>query len=250
MASAAKESRLQGPARPGPPARQRAPGPDRELPFADRVIATLVDLAVPAPARRAGGVLPAWTALPLPARPGRSGRCWPPAGSRCPASPGLRLRTLADVFAYAAAQGVKLRIDGTEVQVKRRPRANRPGTAGRSCPARRSKNTIKATGGQRRGRAARLWTGRIPARPDARPVTALRTDGIEDLLRPPSRMSEPRSTPATRAWPATSPPRSSAPPKKPPARTRHPEETAQLRNNAGTEQSSRADLHRARHRRT
>jgi len=33
---------------------------------------------------------------------------------------------LADVFAYAAAEGVRLRIDGTEIRV-RRPRAGRPG---------------------------------------------------------------------------------------------------------------------------
>ncbi|SHN34854.1 hypothetical protein SAMN05216268_14910 [Streptomyces yunnanensis] len=47
-------------------------------------------------------------------------------GFAVPGTPELRLRTLADVFAYAAAAGIELRIDGTEVQV-RRPRANRPG---------------------------------------------------------------------------------------------------------------------------
>jgi len=41
-----------------------------------------------------------------------------------PEQPGLRLRTLEDVFAYA--EGVQLRIDGTDVQV-RRPQAGRPG---------------------------------------------------------------------------------------------------------------------------
>ena len=40
--------------------------------------------------------------------------------------PGVRLRTLADVVAYAQAEGVELRVDGTETQV-RRPRANRCG---------------------------------------------------------------------------------------------------------------------------
>lgn len=44
-------------------------------------------------------------------------------GFAVPDRPGLRLRTLADVF--ADAEGVALRIDGTEVQV-RRPRAGRP----------------------------------------------------------------------------------------------------------------------------
>ena len=47
-------------------------------------------------------------------------------GFAVPGRPGLRLKTLADVFAYAAAEGVTPRIDGTEVQV-RRPRAGRPG---------------------------------------------------------------------------------------------------------------------------
>ncbi|MFD4259532.1 hypothetical protein ACFWR9_18370 [Streptomyces sp. NPDC058534] len=40
--------------------------------------------------------------------------------------PGVRLRTLEDLFAYAGAEGVAPRVDGTEVQV-RRPRAHRPG---------------------------------------------------------------------------------------------------------------------------
>ena len=37
-------------------------------------------------------------------------------GFAVPGSPDQRLRTLADVFAYAAAEGVTLRVDGTEVQ--------------------------------------------------------------------------------------------------------------------------------------
>jgi hypothetical protein len=49
-----------------------------------------------------------------------------PGLRRPPTGPGLRLRTLADVFAYAAAEDVRLRIDGTETQV-RRPKAHRPG---------------------------------------------------------------------------------------------------------------------------
>ncbi|WP_373921984.1 hypothetical protein [Streptomyces sp. T12] len=47
-------------------------------------------------------------------------------GFAVPDRPGLRLRTLADVFACAAAEGVTLRIDGTETQA-RRPKAHRPG---------------------------------------------------------------------------------------------------------------------------
>ena len=100
-------------------------------------------------------------------------------GFAVPGEPGLRLRTLADVFAYAASQGVHLRIDGTEVQVRR------PGPA---CPGRRAfvsgkkkQNTIKPTAiGDGRGRL--LWLGAIrPGR--MHDATALRTEGIEDLLR-------------------------------------------------------------------
>jgi hypothetical protein len=40
--------------------------------------------------------------------------------------PGRTRRTLEDLFAYADAEGVKLRLDGTEVQV-RRPRVGHPG---------------------------------------------------------------------------------------------------------------------------
>lgn len=39
---------------------------------------------------------------------------------------GLRLHTLADVFAYADAKGVEMRLDGTEVRV-RHPKAGLPG---------------------------------------------------------------------------------------------------------------------------
>ncbi|MEJ8640255.1 hypothetical protein WKI68_00165 [Streptomyces sp. MS1.HAVA.3] len=54
-----------------------------------------------------------------------------------PDRPGLRLRTLGDLFAYAEAEGITLRIDAAETQV-RRPKANRPGRR-LSPPARRSR---------------------------------------------------------------------------------------------------------------
>lgn len=47
-------------------------------------------------------------------------------GFAVPDRPGLRRRTQADVFGYADAENVTLRIDGTETQV-RRPKAHRPG---------------------------------------------------------------------------------------------------------------------------
>ncbi|MDH6523175.1 hypothetical protein M2159_009554 [Streptomyces sp. SAI-090] len=39
-------------------------------------------------------------------------------GCAVPDHPGLRLRTLADVFAYAQAEGAELRLDATEIQVR------------------------------------------------------------------------------------------------------------------------------------
>jgi DDE superfamily endonuclease len=100
-------------------------------------------------------------------------------GFAVPGKPGLRLKTLADVFAYAAAEGVKLRVDGTEVQV-RRPPANRPGRRA-FVSGKKKQNTIKATAvGDGAGRL--LWLGAVrPGR--MHDVTALRTEGIEDLLR-------------------------------------------------------------------
>jgi hypothetical protein len=83
------------------------------------------------------------------------------------------------VFAYAASRGVHLRIDGTEVQV-RRPPANRPGRRA-FVSGKKKQNTIKPTAISD-GRGRLLWLGAIrPGR--MHDVTALRTEGIEDLLR-------------------------------------------------------------------
>lgn len=99
-------------------------------------------------------------------------------GFAVPGKPDVRLRTLADVFAYAAAEHVELRIDGTEVQV-RRPKAGRPGRRA-FVSGKKKQNTGKATMiSDDRGRL--LWCGAVrPGR--MHDVTALRTEGIEDLL--------------------------------------------------------------------
>ncbi|AEH08549.1 hypothetical protein FsymDg_1046 [Candidatus Protofrankia datiscae] len=78
--------------------------------------------------------------------------------------PETRPRTLADVFAYAAAGGERLRTGGTEVQV-RRPRAGRPGRSAFVLGKRRQ-NTAKTTGISD-GPGRPLWSG--AARPHARP---------------------------------------------------------------------------------
>lgn len=107
--------------------RLRAPGagPDHDLPFVDRVIATLVHLRFQLPHQALAALYGVGRSTitraigeirPLPAA----------RGFAVPGEPGVRLKTLADVFAYAAARGVTLRLDGTEVPV-RRPRAGKPG---------------------------------------------------------------------------------------------------------------------------
>src|SRR5213078_809514 len=153
-------------------------GPGHELTFTDRVVATLVCLRFQLP----------HAALALFYRVDRAtitravGEIRPLLAARgfaVPDKPELRLRTLADVFAYAAAEGVELRIDGTEVQV-RRPQANRPGRRA-FVSGKRKQNTIKPTAISD-GRGRLLWLGAIrPGR--MHDVTALRTEGMEDLLR-------------------------------------------------------------------
>ncbi|MEV8529895.1 transposase family protein [Streptomyces sp. NPDC052000] len=64
-------------------------------------------------------------------------------GFAVPDRPGLRLRTLEDLFAYAEAEDIDLRIDGTEVQV-RRPQAHRPGRKA-FISGKKKQNTIKTT---------------------------------------------------------------------------------------------------------
>ena len=131
-------------------------GPDHDLVFTDRVIVTLVYLRFQLPhaalaelyrvdrstiSRAVGEIRPL-----LAAR-----------GFAVPGEPGTRLRTLADVFAYAAARGVTLRLDGTEVQV-RRPRAGKPGRRA-FVSGKKKQNTKKATViTDEKGRT--LWAGR------------------------------------------------------------------------------------------
>jgi DDE superfamily endonuclease len=100
-------------------------------------------------------------------------------GFAVPGMPGVRLRTLADVFAYAAAEGIELRLDGTKPQV-RRPRANRAGRRA-FISGKRKQNTIKATTVSD-GQGRTLWAGAVrPGR--MHDQTAVKTEGIGDLLR-------------------------------------------------------------------
>lgn len=91
---------------------------------------------------------------------------------------GIRLHTLADVFAYAAAEGVTLRLDATEIRV-RRPRVGRPGRKA-FVSGKAKQNTIKATVvADEYG--ATLWCGgHRPGR--MHDTTAARVEGIDALL--------------------------------------------------------------------
>ena len=117
-------------------------------------------------------------APPSPAPSMRSAPCSQPAGSPYPHRPDLRLRTLADVFAYASSCGVELRLDGTEVQV-RRPRASKPGRQA-FVSGKKKMNTKKATV-VTDGEGRTLWAGAFrPGR--MHDQTAVRTEGIADLF--------------------------------------------------------------------
>ena len=160
--------------------RQRAAGagPHHQLVFCDRVLATLVVLRFQLPhhalavlygVHRATITRAVHEVRPLLAK----------RGFAVPGMPGVRLRTLADVVAYAQAEGVQLRLDGTETQV-RRPRANRPGRRA-FVSGKKKQNTSKVTT-VCDGRGRTLWVGAVrPGR--MHDQTAIKTEGIQDLLR-------------------------------------------------------------------
>jgi DDE superfamily endonuclease/Helix-turn-helix of DDE superfamily endonuclease len=218
--------------------RAEGAGPGHELPFTDRVIATLVIMRFQLPhaalAVFCGVHRSTITRAVAEIRPLLAAR-----GFAVPGTPGLRLKTLADVFAYAAAEGVKLRIDGTEVQV-RRPRAGRPGRRA-FVSGKKKQNTFKSTAISD-GRGRLLWLGAFrPGR--MHDVTALRTDGIEGLLRRhPDVQAEVDSgyQGLARDFPA----QISAPPKKP-GKNAAPEETARWEQQRHQQSSQRICIEHA-----
>jgi len=100
-------------------------------------------------------------------------------GFAVPDRAGLRLKTLEDVFAYAEAEGVELRMDGAETQV-RRPQAGRPGRRA-FVSGKRRQNTVKTTTFSD-GQGRMLLSGAVrPGR--MHDQTALRTEGIAEQFR-------------------------------------------------------------------
>jgi len=159
--------------------RERAAGagPDHDLPFTDRVIATLVHLRMQLP-HKALAVLYGVDRSTVTRAVGEIRPLLAARGFAVPGEPGLRLRTLADVFAYAASRGVTIRLDGTEVQV-RRPRAGQPGRRA-FVSGKKKQNTKKAAVvTDEAGRT--LWAGAFrPGR--MHDQTAVKTEGIADLF--------------------------------------------------------------------
>ncbi|WP_232248249.1 transposase [Streptacidiphilus rugosus] len=153
-------------------------GPKHDLVFTDRVLVTLVHLRTGLPhaalAELYGTARSTISRAIGEIRPLLAAR-----GFAVPDRPGVRLRTLADVFAYAEAEGITLRIDGAETQV-RRPRANRPGRRA-FVSGKKKQNTIKTTTVSD-GQGRLLWSGADrPGR--MHDQTAMRTEGIAEQFR-------------------------------------------------------------------
>ncbi|MFI7236891.1 transposase family protein [Streptomyces cyaneofuscatus] len=155
--------------------REAGAGPKYELVFVDRLLVTLVHLRTGLTHQALGVIHEVGSSII-----GRAiGEIRPLLASRgfaVPDRPGVRLRALEDVFAYAAAEDITLRIDGMETQV-RRPRANRPGRRA-FVSGKRRQNTIKTTTiSDHQGRT--LWAGAVrPGR--MHDQTAVRTEGIAE----------------------------------------------------------------------
>ncbi|MEW1914512.1 transposase family protein [Kitasatospora sp. NPDC085895] len=153
-------------------------GAKHRLVFTDRVIATLIHLRHDLPHAVLGllfGVDRSTITRAVAEIRGLLAR----RGFAVPDRPGIRLRTLADVFACAQAESVVLRLDATEVQV-RRPAGHRGGRRA-FVSGKKKQNTMKATVvADEAGRT--LWAGNLrPGR--MHDATAIRGEGIDDLFR-------------------------------------------------------------------
>ncbi|MGW3463227.1 transposase family protein [Streptomyces olivaceoviridis] len=135
-------------------------GPKQRLVFVDRLLVTLVHLRLGLPHAALAELYGVDRSTVSNAV--REVRALLAArGFAVPDRPGIRLRTLEDVFAYADAEGVRLRIDGTEVQV-RRPKAGRPGRRA-FISGKKKQNTIKTTTISD-GQGRTLFSGVFPTR--------------------------------------------------------------------------------------
>ncbi|MEU7599221.1 transposase family protein [Streptomyces sp. NPDC039022] len=157
---------------------QPGAGPKHDLVFTDRVLVALVHLRHQLP----HAALAELYGLERSTITRAIGEIRPLLAERGFAVPDryrVRLHTLADVFAYAEAEDVTLRIDGTETQV-RRPQAHRPGRRA-FVSGKKKQNTCKTTTISD-GQGRTLWSGADrPGR--MHDQTAVRTEGIADQFR-------------------------------------------------------------------
>ncbi|MBB4986930.1 hypothetical protein GGE06_007902 [Streptomyces sp. SFB5A] len=125
-------------------ARKRAAGAGarHQLAFIDRLVATLIHLRHDLP-HSVLALLFGVDRSTVPRAIGEIRGLLAERGCAGPDRPGLRLRTLADVFACARAEGIELRLDATEVQVRRLA----AGRGGRRAfvSGKKKQTTMKAT---------------------------------------------------------------------------------------------------------
>jgi hypothetical protein len=158
--------------------RQAGAGPKYELTFRDRLVVTLVHLRTGL-TQEALAVAYGVGSSTIGRAIGEVRSVLAARGFAVPGRPGVRLRTLADVFAYAEAEGIELRLDGAETQV-RRPKAGRPGRRA-FVSGKRKQNTIKTTTFSD-GQGRMLCSGaERPGR--MHDQTAVRTEGIAEQFR-------------------------------------------------------------------
>jgi hypothetical protein len=158
--------------------REAGAGPKYELVFVDRLLVTLVHLRTGLTHQALGTIYEVGSST-IGRAVGEIRPLLAARGFAVPDRPGLRLRTLEDVFAYAEAENVTLRIDGMETQV-RRPKAGRPGRRA-FVSGKRKQNTIKTTTISD-GQGRTLWSGaERPGR--MHDQTAMRTEGSAEQFR-------------------------------------------------------------------
>ncbi|MEU6278294.1 transposase family protein [Streptomyces populi] len=161
-------------------ARKRAAGvgASHQLVFVDRLVATLIHLRHDLP-HAVLGLLFGVDRSTVTRAIGEVRTLLAERGCAVPDRPGLRLRTLTDVFAYAQAEGVELCLDATEIQV--RPPSASHGGRRAFVSGKKKQNTMKATViADRRGRT--LWIDALrPGR--THDATAVRNEGIAVCFR-------------------------------------------------------------------
>nr|QIY67809.1 IS5/IS1182 family transposase [Streptomyces sp. RPA4-2] len=161
-------------------ARKRAEGAGarHQLVFVDRLVATLIHLRHDLP-HSVLGLLFGVDRSTVTRAIGEVPTLLAERGCAVPDRPGLRLRTLTDVFAYAQAEGVELRLDATEIQVRFDHRLR--GSRRAFVSGKKKQNTMKATViADWRGRT--LWTDALrPGR--MHDATAARNEGIAVCFR-------------------------------------------------------------------